>query len=73
MTRWVKRGAAPGWLVASESASGKVVRSRPLYPHPTTARYHGSGSVNEAANFHAFTPAPRDDHVRWLGSFRDGY
>jgi feruloyl esterase len=30
---------------------GKVDRTRPLCPDPLAARYCGSGSVDEAANF----------------------
>ncbi len=30
---------------------GQVKRSRPLCPYPQVARYAGSGSVDDAANF----------------------
>jgi feruloyl esterase len=30
---------------------GKVVRARPLCPYPQTARYNGSGSLDDAASF----------------------
>ena len=71
---WVERGVAPDRLVASESANGSVVRTRPIFPYPLVARYDGSGSTDEAANF---APAPPpvnfDDEPAWLGSFRSGY
>jgi len=35
---------------------GKAVRSRPLCPYPQVARYSGSGSIDDAANFTCKTP-----------------
>lgn len=43
---WVEKGTAPGSLKAV-----KGERSRPLCPYPLTARYKGSGSLDEAASF----------------------
>jgi hypothetical protein len=49
---WVEQGKAPERLVASRvDASGKAVRTRPICPYPQTARYTGSGSVDEERNF----------------------
>jgi feruloyl esterase len=48
---WVERGAAPAAVVASRVVDGKTVRTRPLCPHPQVARYRGTGSIDEAANF----------------------
>jgi hypothetical protein len=48
---WIEKGIAPAAVVASQAAEGKVVRTRPLCPHPQVARYSGSGSVDEAASF----------------------
>lgn len=42
-------------------------RTRPVYAYPIVARYKGSGSIDEAANFKTFTPSARDDRVIWLG------
>jgi hypothetical protein len=71
---WVERGVAPDRLVASETANGSVARTRPIFPYPLVARYDGSGSTDEAANF---APAPPpvnyNDAPPWLGSFRSGY
>jgi hypothetical protein len=67
---WVESGKAPEALVTTQTnASGKVVRTRPVFPYPKRARYTGSGSIDDAANFVAADPAtPPDDHVKWLGS-----
>jgi feruloyl esterase len=48
---WVERGKAPARIEASHSANGKVDRTRPLCPYPQVARYSGSGSSDDAANF----------------------
>ena len=51
VVRWVEQGAAPEGLVAARVEAGKTVRTRPLCPYPQVARYKGSGSLDEAANF----------------------
>jgi hypothetical protein len=49
---WVEQGKAPESIVAQQvAANGRVERSRPLCPHPQVARYGGSGSPDDAANF----------------------
>ncbi|GAA0766464.1 tannase/feruloyl esterase family alpha/beta hydrolase [Ideonella azotifigens] len=53
MMSWVETGTAPYALVANNATTGV---SRPVYPYPTVARYVGSGSTNDAANFKPFTP-----------------
>jgi hypothetical protein len=71
---WVEQGTPPDRLVATESANGGVVRTRPVFPYPLVARYDGTGSTDDAANF---APAPPpvsfNDAIPWLGSFRSGY
>jgi hypothetical protein len=71
---WVENGVAPDRLVATKRQDDTVVRTRPVYPYPTVARYDGSGSIDDAANF-APTPPPTryEDDIPWLGSFRSGY
>ena len=55
--RWVEEGQAPDKLIAEKrDASGKVIRTRPLYPYPQVAKYKGSGSTDDAENFMS-TPA----------------
>ena len=64
---WVETGAAPERVVASLPG----VRTRPVFPYPLVARYTGSGSTEDAANFVAASPPePVDDHFPWLGRFR---
>jgi hypothetical protein len=50
LVNWVENGVAPDTILAQ----GGVVptRTRPLCPYPTTAIYGGTGSTDEAANFH---------------------
>ncbi|WP_226018530.1 tannase/feruloyl esterase family alpha/beta hydrolase [Novosphingobium sp. FKTRR1] len=43
-------------------------RSRPVYAYPAVARYTGSGSIDDAANFVAATPARLDDIADWIGA-----
>jgi feruloyl esterase len=51
LVHWVESGAAPSSIPASQVAGGKTVRTRPLCPYPQVARYKGSGSIDDAANF----------------------
>jgi hypothetical protein len=37
--------------LASHRINGTVDRTRPLCPYPQVARYTGTGSIDEAANF----------------------
>jgi len=55
LEQWVESGVAPNEIIAakykgSNAASG-VVRTRPLCVYPKTARYKGTGSTDDAANF----------------------
>jgi feruloyl esterase len=51
LEQWVEKGKAPEQIVASHSQNGAVDRTRPLCPYPQVARYKGSGSIDDAANF----------------------
>ena len=54
---WVEEGKAPDKLMAEKrDASGKVIRTRPLFPFPQVAKYKGSGNPDDAANFVSQTP-----------------
>jgi len=53
---WVEQGRAPERIVASRVAAGKVERTRPLCAYPQVARYSGTGSIDDAANFVCVTP-----------------
>ncbi len=56
LEQWVEHGKAPTEIVASHRAGGKVDRTRPLCPYPEVARYKGSGSIDDAANFSCTSP-----------------
>jgi hypothetical protein len=58
LVKWVEAGAAPARIEASRVVSGKTVRTRPLCAYPQTARFKGSGSIDDSANFTCATPAP---------------
>jgi len=55
LERWVEQGIAPDQIIASKrdnvDPKSPVVRTRPLCPYPQAARYKGSGSTDDAANF----------------------
>ena len=68
---WVESGRRPARIVAAGAT-----RTRPVFPYPTVARYDGSGSIDDAANFVAYTPrnpVQNDDH--WVGEalYSHGY
>ena len=44
-------GQGAGRLIASHVNDGKVDRTRPLCPYPQVAKYKGTGSIDDAANF----------------------
>jgi hypothetical protein len=50
LVNWVENGVAPDTILARGGAV--PTRTRPLCPYPTTAIYNGSGSTDDAANFH---------------------
>jgi len=56
LINWVETGALPQRIEASLIEDGKTVRTRPLCPYPEAARYNGSGSIEDAANFSCRTP-----------------
>lgn len=53
---WVEHGKAPEILIASHSTKGVVDRTRPLCVYPKVAKYKGSGSIDDAANFTCALP-----------------
>jgi len=55
---WVERGTPPQQVLASKILDGRITRTRPLCPFPQQARYKGTGSLDEAANF-SCAAAPR--------------
>ncbi len=58
IVRWVEEGQAPDKLMAERRDSrGKVIQTRPLFPFPQVAKYKGTGSTDDAANFVSRMPA----------------
>jgi pimeloyl-ACP methyl ester carboxylesterase len=53
---WVEKGKAPDTLLASKVTNNQVVRTRPLCAYPQVARYSGTGSIDDAANFRCVAP-----------------
>ena len=51
MEEWIKTGSAPKQIIASHVTNGKTDRTRPLCPYGQVARWNGTGSTDEAANF----------------------
>ena len=48
---WVEEGKAPDTLLATGRSQSGGTRSQPLCPYPLVAKYKGSGSTYDAANF----------------------
>jgi hypothetical protein len=53
---WVEKGQAPSTMIASKVVENKIVRTRPLCAYPQVARYSGTGSIDDAANFKCVAP-----------------
>jgi len=53
----VENGKAPDQIVAAHSTGGTVERTRPFCAFPKVAKYKGSGSTDDAANFTCVAPA----------------
>jgi len=51
VVRWVEEGKAPETLNAARRNSGGASRTRPLCQFPLVAKYKGTGSTDDAANF----------------------
>jgi feruloyl esterase len=49
--QWVEQGQAPSSIIASHKGGIGTDRTRPLCPFPQHAKYKGSGSTDDAANF----------------------
>jgi feruloyl esterase len=56
LEQWAEYGKAPDVMIASHRSDGKVHRTRPLCPYPQVAKYRGTGSIDEAANFTCMLP-----------------
>jgi feruloyl esterase len=56
MDRWISTGQPPESMIASHSTDGKIDRTRPLCAFPKVAKYNGTGSIDDAANFRCVAP-----------------
>jgi hypothetical protein len=53
LVKWVENGVPPqSLLAAGGTAAPPTGRTRPLCPYPQTAIYKGTGSIDDANNFH---------------------
>jgi feruloyl esterase len=59
LEQWVEHGDAPQRVIASHRAGSQVDRTRPLCPYPQVAKYNGTGSIDDAANFVCMKPQQR--------------
>jgi hypothetical protein len=51
VVHWVENGVAPDTILATRNLGGGAVRTRPLCAYPKTAKWTGTGSTDDAANF----------------------
>ena len=56
LEQWKEQGKAPEQIAASRVRDGKVDRTRPLCPYPEVAKYKGTDSTDDAANFSCAMP-----------------
>jgi pimeloyl-ACP methyl ester carboxylesterase len=60
MVNWVENDVAPDRIVATKfidnDSSAGIERTRPVCPYPQYARYSGSGSIDDEANFTCVDP-----------------
>jgi feruloyl esterase len=60
LENWVEKGDAPRKIIATKYVNNApaegVERTRPLCSYPRVARYVGSGSIDDAANFECRMP-----------------
>jgi feruloyl esterase len=57
LEQWKEQGKTPARIVAAHRTAGKVDRTRPLCAYPQVAKYKGSGSVDDEANFTCESPS----------------
>ena len=56
LERWRESGIAPDQITASHVENNRVIMTRPLCPYPQVAKYKGTGSTNDTANFSCIAP-----------------
>ena len=61
---WVEKGAAPKTIQASRKRPDGTTMARPLCSYPMTAKWTGTGSTDDAANFMCVDGKPQAASVR---------
>jgi hypothetical protein len=59
LVNWVENGIKPQEIIGERAADpdlGLTARTRPMCPYPQVARYSGTGSIDDAANFTCVEP-----------------
>jgi tannase/feruloyl esterase len=56
LEQWVEQKQAPDRIIGSHLTGGVVDRTRPVCPYPQIAKYNGTGSTDDAANFACQVP-----------------
>ena len=59
LVNWVENGVEPQEIIGARPAYpdlGLTARTRPICPYPEVARYSGTGSIDDAANFACVEP-----------------
>ncbi len=67
VVNWVENGVAPDTILATRNLGGGAVRSRPLCAYPKTAKWIGTGSTDDAANFACVDGRHDDDDFKITG------
>lgn len=67
VVNWVEEGVAPQTLQAVRKRPDGTVLTRPLCPYPTTAKWTGNGSTDDAANFVCVDGRQQADDFRVVG------
>jgi feruloyl esterase len=58
LENWVEKGVAPERVAAARVVNGQTERTRPLCAYPFEAKWTGTGSTDDAANFTCTLPDP---------------
>jgi hypothetical protein len=62
LVNWVEKGIEPGALIGTRPANPNfgwtTTRTRPVCPYPQVARYLGTGSIDDTANFNCVKRIP---------------
>lgn len=68
MVQWVENGTAPSSVTATDTINSTTL-TRPVYPYPEVPMYNGTGSTDDAANFHPVRSAHATEYSNWIGNY----